>query len=428
MSKWYKSDFKGVRYRKHPTRKHGVKFDRYFVITYKWHGKTITEALGWESEGAKASDAFDSLRELKRNQKNGDGPCTLTEKRQASEDQKKAKAKMRAVEQQQTFKNFFDDIFLPDAKTRWKPQTFKKAEQHVKNWIHPVTGDLPMRELTLLQANQIKANLNDADRSPRHTQYVFRTFSMVWNAALDHGFVNAPCPTKSASFRLPKVDNERQRYLTLEEETILLKTVKARSQKAHDMALVSLDSGLRFGEVANLTWGCLDLDGGTIRVLDTKSGRDRDVPMTERLLDHFKSLTAGNSGELVYPGRKGKPLTEASSSFRTAIKDVKINDNITNKKLLASFHTLRHTYASRLVQSGADLYRVQRLLGHSTPIMTQRYSKLADDDLRNAVKSMDRIGNLHRLWNSMAVYLPMKQELKIQDTNGNVIQLRKKEA
>lgn len=56
----------------------------------------------------------------------------------------------------------------------------------------------------------------------------------------------------------------------------------------------------------------------------------------------------------------------------------------------ASFHSLRHTYASRLVQAGVDLYRVQRLLGHSTPVMTARYSKLADDDLRRAVNAMER--------------------------------------
>jgi site-specific recombinase XerD len=62
----------------------------------------------------------------------------------------------------------------------------------------------------------------------------------------------------------------------------------------------------------------------------------------------------------------------------------------------ASFHTLRHTYASRLVQAGVDLYRVQRLLGHSTPVMTARYSKLADDDLRDAVHVMERANETKR--------------------------------
>ena len=75
---------------------------------------------------------------------------------------------------------------------------------------------------------------------------------MVWNSAIDHGILNTPCPTKSPSFRLPKVDNERQRYLTLEEEMKLLEKVKERSQQAHDITLVGIDAGLRFGEIADL--------------------------------------------------------------------------------------------------------------------------------------------------------------------------------
>lgn len=73
--------------------------------------------------------------------------------------------------------------------------------------------------------------------------------------------------------------------------------------------------------------------------------------------------------------------------------DAKLNEN---PKLRASFHTLRHTYASRMVQAGVDLYRVQRLLGHSTPIMTARYSKLADADLKEAVETMERAAEVKK--------------------------------
>ena len=397
----------GVRYREHPTRRHGAVPDRYYVLTYWWKSKTVTEAVGWASEKITPTYCFNLLAEIKGNQATGQGPCTLAELRQQADEEKIAIAKAKTAEKMQTFKAFFDDIYLPDARIRWKAQTTKKAEQHVKNWIDPVTSDTPMRELSLAHANRIKSDLNAAGRSPRMQQYVFRTFSMVWNAALDHGYVNGPCPTKSASFRLPKVDNERQRYLTIDEEAALLKAVKARSQICHDMALVSVDAGLRFGEIAALTWDCIDAGAGTIRVLDTKSGRDRLVPMTARLRSLFKSMTAGKAGKLVFPGKKDQQITEPPSSFRTAINDAKLNDNITNKKLRTTFHTLRHTYASRLVQSGVDLYKVQRLLGHSTPIMTARYSKLADTDLRDAVQAMEQNG-------------------KIQASKGKIIKMRRK--
>ncbi|MFZ7125486.1 MAG: tyrosine-type recombinase/integrase [Desulfobacterales bacterium] len=395
-TEWQSAGFPGVRFKKHPTRKHGVQFDKYFAIYYQLTGKRKEEGVGWASDGFKASDAYDMLKEIRNNQKTGQGPVTLAEKRELAEAEKEAERKQQATVVQQTFKAFFDDIYLPDAKTRWKPQTAEKAKQHVKNWIHPVTGETPFRELNLTHVNRIKANLSEAGRSARQQQYVFRTFSMVWNAAIDHGLVEIPCPTKSSSFRLPKVDNERQRYLTPEEEKLLLEKAKTRSEQAYQMALVSLDAGLRFGEIASLTWGCVDLEIGILRVLDTKSGTDRLLPMTERLKTMFKGMDRGNPGGLVFPGKDGQIHTEAHSSFRAAVNDAKLNQGVTNRKMRASFHTLRHTFASRLVQAGVDLYRVQRLLGHSTPVMTARYSKLADTDLREAVQAMEQNGKIRK--------------------------------
>jgi len=432
MAVWFKTGFKGVRYRKHPERKHGVQRDRYYVLTYKWKGKTVSEAIGWASEGVKPSEAYQTLLQLKRNQKLGEGPCTLAEMRELAEEEKAEARKTKAAqaEREIAFKEFFDQVFLPDAKTRWSEETARKAEEHVRNWIHPVTGDTPMRDLDLKHVMKIKAMLasspfpsrskkrsgkrkEDASvqtkqvkkgRSPRHMQYVFRTFTQVWNAARDLGVVDAPCPTKAKSFRLPKVDNERLRYLTLVEEKRLLDAVKARSRQAHNMALVSLDAGLRFKEVARLQWGWVDLENGVLKVVDSK-GADRYVPMTTRLLDLFKSMEKGSPSDLVFPNGAGNPHKQVPSSFTRAVEDTKLNDRVENPKMRASYHTLRHTYASRLIQSGADLYEVQRLLGHSTPVMTARYSKLSDKNLREAVAGMER-------------------ERKIKESGGKVVLLK----
>ena len=82
MGSWYKTDFKGVRYRKHATRKHGVQNDRYYVLTYKLDGKTKSEAVGWATDKVKPSECFELLCQLKRNQKTGKGPRTLAEMRE----------------------------------------------------------------------------------------------------------------------------------------------------------------------------------------------------------------------------------------------------------------------------------------------------------------------------------------------------------
>jgi len=407
----------GIRYREHPTRKHGAVPDRYYAAVYWWQGRTVSEGIGWASEKWTPTKCFNLLATIKENQATGEGPVTLAELRELNERKKETERRQTAADERLnvSFQSFFDDTFLPDAKTRWKPETARKAEEHVKNWINPIVGEIPLREIALSHVNRVRAKLAGAGRSPRMQQYVFRTFTMIWNAALDHGLVNGPCPTKSGSFRLPKVDNERQRYLTIDEEKKLLAELLKKSKQAHDMALVSLDAGLRFGEIAFLAWGCIDAENGLIRVLDTKGGRDRNVPMTERLKELFKSLVAGEPGELVFPSPKSDPgkapriQGQVPSAFVRAMKESGLNKGVTNPKMRASFHTLRHTYASRLVQSGADLYKVQRLLGHSTPVMTARYSKLADDDLRQAVKAME-------------------QDRKIKASKGKVIKMKRKAA
>jgi site-specific recombinase XerD len=66
-----------------------------------------------------------------------------------------------------------------------------------------------------------------------------------------------------------------------------------------------------------------------------------------------------------------------------------LNDNVVDARYLVTFHTLRHTYASWLVMRGAPLYTVQRLLGHQTSAMTERYSHLAPDHLRETVKGFE---------------------------------------
>ena len=408
-TEWFKTDFKGVRYRKHPVRKQGVKFDQYFVITYKLDGKTKSEAVGWASDGFKASEAFDLLSQIKKNQKSGRGPRTLAEIREQG-DLEREQARRDAEARKKldvSFKAFFDNTYFPDASTRWKPETARKAKEHVNNWIAPVTGTTPFGEIKLSHVKKIRANLAKDGRTPRTQQYVFRTFAMVWDAARDDGLVNGPSPTKSRSFRLPKVDNERQRYLSADEETLLLEKLKTRGETAYHMAILSIDTGMRFKEIARLTWGCVDQDKDSIKILDSK-GHDRYVPITSRVKSLLESIEAGKGKDLVFPTRKGTIQTHVPSSFTRGLADAKLNENIDDPKLKASFHTLRHTYASRMVQSGVDLYRVQRLLGHSTPVMTARYSKLADDDLKKAVEKMEARNQSQNMKNSMAKVIKLK--------------------
>ena len=82
MATWTTTKKPGVRYRLHKTRRHGVNFDKYFAIRLYVNGKRVEQGLGWNSEGWAEKRAAAILSELKANITLGDGPRTLSEKRQ----------------------------------------------------------------------------------------------------------------------------------------------------------------------------------------------------------------------------------------------------------------------------------------------------------------------------------------------------------
>lgn len=407
-AKWQKTTFPGVRFREHAARKHGVQKDRYFSIYYKVGGKRYEEALGWASEGMTATKAAQTLAKLKEAHRTGEGPTTLAERREAENAKRKTEARHAASEARKsiTFLEFFNQTYFPDAEITKKPETVRKEREHVKNWIAPAVKDVPMRELTLGHMKKIRAAMVKAGRSARMQQYVFQTFSVVWRSAQDAGLVEGPAPNKSRSFRLEKINNERERFLSLAEAEALLEAVQRRSPQAHDMTLLALYCGLRFGEIAALTWDRIDMESGVIRVLNAKGDKSRSVPMPARVKEMFLEMTPGLDNALVFPDRKGGVMKQIPSSFKRAVENLGLNKDISDPKKRFSFHGLRHTNASWMVQAGVDLYRVQKHLGHSSPVVTQRYGHLEDKDMKAAVQAMER-------------------RLEAMESGGKVIPMRK---
>lgn len=153
------------------------------------------------------------------------------------------------------------------------------------------------------------------------------------------------------------------------------------------LILLLLNTGMRFGEATQLRHRDANLKDRLITVVGqgsnsgegTKSGRTRVIPMN---LEAHRILSAleGKPDALVFPSDGGARLTTIKTSWKAILKAA----GITGFRL----HDLRHTFASRVKRGGADLYAVQRLLGHSSPIMTQRYAHLQPDDLREAVDAI----------------------------------------
>jgi len=169
-----------------------------------------------------------------------------------------------------------------------------------------------------------------------------------------------------------------------------MKDLSSRSKQLHDMALLSLHCGLRAGEIFHLTWDDIDIDREMLSLRDTKSVKTRTAYMTDAVKRMFLSMKRLKNDTLVFADRNGNKIQRISHSFQRAIDDLGLNKNIVDQRKKVVFHTLRHTFASWLVENGTDLYTVKELLGHSSIAMTERYSHLGANTLQSAVKSLEK--------------------------------------
>jgi integrase len=395
--KWkYLEGVRGIRYREHPTRKHGAIPDKYFTICYQYQGERKEEGFGWLSEGRTLKKAMKRLEELKEAArdpeiKNPDGTAKATrlyEARQAEESRRteEAKAKEQRERDNLTFGQFFKKTYLPISKTNKKRESWKKEEEHYRLYLEPVLGNRPLREIKPLNVERVKKNILDAGRSPRFLQYCLATFRQVWNMARRDGLVSEDSPTKAV--KIPKIENKRVRFLSQEEAADLLNHLKAVNLTIHDMAFLSLFSGMRFGEIKSLKWGAVDLGRGLITVFDGKGTKTRTAYMTTEVKEMLAARERMDPESLVFPTHDGREYSDTPTTFREAVEALGLNKGITDPRQKVVFHTLRHSYASWLVEAGTDIYNVKELLGHGTIAMTERYSHLAPDSLQNTVKKL----------------------------------------
>lgn len=181
----------------------------------------------------------------------------------------------------------------------------------------------------------------------------------------------------AAGARLPQLPPGRTRYLTPGELKAALES--APEWLRAPMAFAAC-TGVRRGEMLSLRWMDVDMTNRRLYLRETKNGALRILPIPESARTVLRSLPQGATGDLVFAG-----LDPAFLSVYTkrVFKRLGIPD--------ASFHTLRHTAASWMVQQGVDLYAVGQILGHKTPRMTQRYAHLSPEYMAGAVGKLDGI-------------------------------------
>lgn len=402
---WYKTKYKGLRYREHSTRNSGFKDvrgrnikDRFYQYRVMVDGKTVQESLGWWSKWVQANPESRRKRDfeihcaqvmerLKEARRTGKGPTTLKEVRKQAEANRQQKER-RAL----TFNDVWEKHYLPQAKADRGEKSLTREESVYTLWIKPVIDGKAMVEIAPFHLEKIKSNMRKDGKAARTSQYALAIVRQVFNYAKRQDLFIGDNPVKKV--KLPSEDNRRTRFLSKDEADALIKQIKKISPNTHDQALLSLHTGMRAGEIFSLTWGAVDLANGVLTLKNTKNGKTRTAYLTKQAKQMLQKRRPENPGpdQLVFPGRDGVKIVQVSHSFGRAVDKLKLNEGITDPRDKVVFHTLRHTFASWLVMSGTDLYVVKELLGHSDFAMTSRYSHLGENALQAAVKRLETTG------------------------------------
>jgi integrase len=394
-AKKIKTQYPGVRYYEHDTRKQrNGQPDRYFSIRH-----AIEEGCGWATDRWNAEKAHKLLSTIRENRRTGIGPQSLKEMREEAAQERIAAEREAAAESASNMLlgDFFDNYYIPEAK-RTK-QSWLIDEQRFDKLFRKPLGKKPLRSITKEDVQPIIDSLIEsgaaASTVKQYRSILNHAFTLASETKLnDHALFSGPNPVKGV--KVPKIVNDRERFLTAKEAGDLIKLAKKqRCRDLHDCIVLSLNTGLRLGELRRLHWPDVDM---THAILTVKEEAQRKpggkVPLNKTALAIFKERRAASKNGavgLVFPPILGEDSrTNLSHRFKALVDELGLNDGIApdDRARRIVFHSLRHTFASWLAMGGTDIYRINKLMRHKAITMTMRYAHLIPDATRSAVHNL----------------------------------------
>ena len=199
-------------------------------------------------------------------------------------------------------------------------------------------------------------------------------FRTIENRLIDIENIHRP----KKSFKLPTI-------LSLEEVTAMLNSLENIKHKT--MLALIYSGGLRRSELLNMKIDDVDSKRMIVTIKEAKGKKDRIVPLSETVLEFLRKYYAEyKPKEYLFEGQKGGKYTETSLEevFHKAKKLAKINKSV-------SLHTLRHSYATHLLEGGTNLRYIQELLGHKSPKTTQIYTHVSIEGLGKVISPIEKL-------------------------------------
>jgi integrase/recombinase XerD len=163
------------------------------------------------------------------------------------------------------------------------------------------------------------------------------------------------------------------------------------SPRHRAVVMLAYGAGLRISEICHLGIADIDSRAGVIRVRHAKRGRERDVMLAPRLLAELRAYYRWQkpAGPELFPGRAGAGTTLTRAGVAKALKKARVKAGLGARRVTP--HTLRHSFATHLLEQGTDLRTVQVLLGHASITTTTRYVHVSTARLKSIQSPLERL-------------------------------------
>lgn len=281
------------------------------------------------------------------------------------------------------------------------------------NHIAPKFKNVPLNQIKAVDLEDFKQELITHKKlAPKTVKHILSLVGAVYHKLIKWDLYQGSIPT--TNLIMPKVENERLRFLTADEANDVLNSLKARNPKWWAIAAISLYSGLRLNEVLSLAWGDINIEQG---IMDVRFGKRvrRQAFMADEIKALFHSMERGTPSELVFKSTRGEKISSstASEAFSAVVDNLGLNDGIEDTLHHISFHSLRHTFASWMAMAGVEISRLMRLMGHKTITQTLRYSHLYPDTMRSSIQAISLMAN-----NAGGIASPEVKPTGIQSSPG----------
>jgi integrase len=220
----------------------------------------------------------------------------------------------------------------------------------------------------------------------------YRTLKSAFQKAVQWNYLDSNPLDK---IKLPKIPQNKPVFISDIELRQIISYEQNHTLK--DIYLFAFYSGCRINEILNLKWSCIDFSERIISIRNnetftTKNKKERIIPISNYLFENLKNrlpkLNCINNDNYVFVDSKSKKFRADTVSkwFKKTVREA-------SKKLALDssihFHTLRHSFASCLVQRNVSIYEISKLLGHSDIKVTEIYAHLKPENLRNAVELLN---------------------------------------